>query len=173
MGDYMKYPVKKMNPQAIKLEEILPARCSVTGEDFDIALGYDKGQLTMINGKLSLAGPRGIAAVTPAPSIGKELRTLDLKAGLYASRTYHCPVCGNKDIVRCGICLRITCYDGSGSFKCAYCGNSGKVSGTMDRVQVYDRSKPKSEPKKSGLKPGKESPKYYPGDKGDKYPSMF
>ena len=40
---------------------------------------------------------------------------------------------------------------------CAYCGNSGKASGTIDSIDAYD---------KSGMK--QDGMKYYPGDKGDK-----
>ena len=157
MGDYVKFTTPKLSIKAIKLEEILPARCAVTGDDFDIALGYDKGQLTMISGKMALEGAR--RAETPTSE--KELKKLDLKAGLFASRTYHCPACGNKDIVRCGKCHRITCYDKSGLFQCGYCGNSGTVSGTMDSVDVYNRCGLK----KDEIKPDIEYPKYYPGNK--------
>ena len=40
---------------------------------------------------------------------------------------------------------------------CAYYGNSGKASGTIDSIDAYD---------KSGMK--QDGMKYYPGDKGDK-----
>ena len=40
---------------------------------------------------------------------------------------------------------------------CAYCGNSGKASGTIDSIDAYD---------KGGMK--QDGMKYYPGDKGDK-----
>ena len=38
-----------------------------------------------------------------------------------------CPYCGNTDVVFCGRCDAISCYDGSGKFTCPKCGNSGKV----------------------------------------------
>jgi hypothetical protein len=57
------------------------------------------------------------------------LKNIDLANGIHVGRTYHCPVCGN----------------------------SGKVSGTMDSIEAYDSSGVKQ----SGMK-------YYPGDKGDK-----
>ena len=66
--------------------------------------------------------------------------------------------CRNKHIVRCGRCHHITCYDQSGNFTCAYCGNSGKVSGTMKRIEVYESSGMKNGLKQDGMK-------YYPGDK--------
>ena len=84
-------------------------------------------------------------------------KKIELPRGIHVGRTYHCPVCGNKNIVRCGKCRRITCYDGKGHFTCAYCGNSGKVSGTMDSIEAYDNS---------GMK--QDGMKYCPGDKGDK-----
>ena len=46
---------KYFNPdekvQAPEQREVIPARCSVTGEDFSISLGYEKGKLTMLEGK--------------------------------------------------------------------------------------------------------------------------
>lgn len=142
--------------QATKQEDVMPARCTVTGEDFDIALGYEKGKLTMLSGLKTAVAPNYY--MPTAKSTG--LKTLDLSSGLVAGRTYHCPICGNKDIVRCGKCHRITCYDGKGKFKCAYCGNSGQVSGTMQSVEVYRSSGLKQD----GMKP-QSGLKYYPGDK--------
>ena len=50
---------------------------------------------------------------------------------------------------------------GKGLFRCAYCGNTGQVSGVMDSVRVYDadEKKPgiKAETKaetQPGMKPG-------------------
>lgn len=142
--------------QTLKREDVIPARCTVTGEDFDIALGYEKGKLTMPNGKKSVPVTHRYAS----SSQSKGLKKIDLSNGLVTGGTYHCPVCGNKDIVRCGKCHRITCYDGKGSFKCAYCGNSGQVSGTMQSVDVYNPDGMK----KDGMKP-QSGLKYYPGDK--------
>ena len=118
--------------QTVKQEAAIPARCTVTGEDFDIELGYEKGKLTMLEGKKTDS-----ASYRYYPSSqSKGLKTIDLSNGLVTGKTYHCPVCGNKDIVRCGKCHRITCYDGKGTFRCAFCGNSGQVSGTMQSVDV-------------------------------------
>lgn len=151
MGTLMDIFKKAKEPLA---EERIPARCSVTKESFDILLGHEKGKLTMLCGERSYS-------VDVANSSGggakAEYKKINLTNGLYVGRTYHCPVCGNKDIVRCGKCKRITCYDGKGTFTCAYCGNSGKVSGTIDSIEVYNSSGMKQ----SGMK-------YYPGDKGDK-----
>lgn len=145
--------VLKMNKETVT-EERIPARCSVTKESFDILLGHEKGKLTMLRGERSYE-----TDVTNSTRSGSKagFKKIDLANGLHVGRTYHCPVCGNKDIVRCGKCKRITCYDGKGTFTCAYCGNSGKVSGTMDSIEAYDSSGMKQ----SGMK-------YYPGDKRDK-----
>ena len=156
MGMIKKFFGLEDESAAMKLADVIPARCTVTSEDFDISVGYEKGKLTMLNGKKSHLAANDCTL----PNQGKGLKTIDLSAGLVTGRTYHCPICGNKDIVRCGKCHRITCYDGSGTFKCAFCGNSGQVSGTMKSIDVYDSS---------GMKPDgmkhQDGMKYYPGDK--------
>lgn len=48
---------------------------------------------------------------------------------------YKCPYCGNNDFVRCGVCQKLTCQDGSELFECAYCGNSGSILGTIDSLE--------------------------------------
>lgn len=151
MGIFMKYLKKESE---VKAEERIPARCSVTRESYDILLGHEGGKLTMLRGERGYEDD-----INSNSRCGAKVgyKKINLSNGLYAGRTYHCPVCGNKDIVRCGKCRRITCYDGKGHFTCAYCGNSGKVSGTMDSIDVYDNS---------GMK--QDGIKYYPGDKGDK-----
>lgn len=141
------------------VEDTMPARCSVTKEDFDILLGTPKGRLTMIGSKRSECASSSMSGSRSGSSKGmKVMKTIDLSNGLDTGRTYHCPICGNKSIVRCGRCHHITCYDRSGHFICAYCGNSGQVSGTMKRIEVYDSSGMKSGLKQDGMK-------YYPGDK--------
>ena len=97
----------------------------------------------MVSGKPVKAGGGSGGGLKPA------LTSLDLSDGMDTGRTYHCPHCGNKDIVRCGKCHGITCYDGSGSFVCVHCGNSGAVSGTIKRIEVQ-RTGIKAEP---GVKP--------------------
>lgn len=137
-----------------KMEERIPARCGITKESYDIHLGYENGKLTMLRGTHIYTDDTSMGTRSGAKAGYKKI---NLSNGLHVGRTYHCPVCGNKDIVRCGKCRRITCYDGNGYFTCAYCGNSGKVSGTMDSIEAYDNS---------GMK--QNGMKYYSGDKGDK-----
>lgn len=151
MGLFTKYLKKS---EEIKGTERIPARCSVTKEAYDIILGQESGKLTMLRGERSYSGD---LTVNSGGDTKAGFKKIDLTNGLHVGRTYHCPVCGNKDIVRCGKCRRITCYDGKGHFTCAYCGNSGKVSGTMDSIDAYDNS---------GVK--QDGMKYYPGDEGDK-----
>ena len=140
-----------------KQEDVIPARCTVTSEDFDITLGYEKGKFAMLSGVRTVASPSHSVSTMQSSS---GLKTLDLSNGLIAGRTYHCPICGNKDIVRCGKCHHITCYDGKGRFKCAYCGNSGQVSGTIQSINVYNPIGMKQD----GMKP-QSGMKYYPRDK--------
>lgn len=151
MGIFTKYLKKEPD---VKVEERIPARCSVTKEAYDILLGHENGKLTMLRGERS---NKGDMSINTRGDTKAGFKKIELSSGLYVGRTYHCPVCENKDIVRCGKCRRITCYDGKGHFTCAYCGNSGKVSGTMDSIEAYDNS---------GMK--QDGMKYYPGDKGDK-----
>ena len=91
-----------------EIECTLAAGCSVTGEPFAIELAHVKGRLTMVSGKPVKAGGGSGGGLKPA------LTSLDLSDGMDTGRTYHCPHCGNKDIVRCGKCHGITCYDGEG-----------------------------------------------------------
>lgn len=132
---------------AIPARYVIPARCTMTGEDFDIVLGYEEGKLTMLSGLKTAAAPNHYMPTAKST----ELKTLELSNGVVAGRTYHCPICGNRGIVHCNTCHHITCYDGKGEFTCTYCGNSGQVSGTIQSVEVYrsnglkqDGTKPQS-----------------------------
>lgn len=110
------------------MTNILPAKCCTNGEEFEIVLGYEKGRLTMIEGRKI------------RPRFGTKshevTRTMNLSDGIVSGNAYHCPVCRNTRIVRCGKCGRITCYDGSGSFTCAWCKNSGNVKGTIKSIDI-------------------------------------
>ena len=151
--------------------ETLPAKCTVSGADFEIAIEKRNGKLVMLEGKKSDGKSTYTAGASCAADKKTGMRSIAVDGGLFTEKTYHCPICGNKDIVRCGKCHNITCYDGSGSFKCAHCGNSGKVSGTIQQIHVHDSGYKK--PSVAGDKlycPGDKP--YYPGDKpyypGDK-----
>jgi predicted RNA-binding Zn-ribbon protein involved in translation (DUF1610 family) len=46
-----------------------------------------------------------------------------------------CPHCGADNFVRCGRCRELSCYDTSWEiFHCPRCGNSGRITGTIDSV---------------------------------------
>lgn len=45
-----------------------------------------------------------------------------------------CPHCGNTGYVKCGVCKRLSCWDGGPKFHCAVCGNNGTVTGTIDSL---------------------------------------
>jgi len=135
-----------------KQDEVMPARCGKSKEDFDILLDNVKGRLTMIGSK------RSEHTSSQVSNNSKGMKAIDLSNGLASGSAYHCPICGNKHIVQCGRCKRITCYDRSGRFTCAYCGNKGNVSGTMKRIEIYDPSGLKAGLKQDGMK-------YCPGDK--------
>ena len=125
-----------------EIECTLAAGCAVTGEPFAIELAHVNGRLTMVSAKPIKAGAGGgSGGLKPA------LTSLDLSDGMDTGRTYHCPHCGNKNIVRCGKCHGITCYDGSGSFVCVHCGNSGsRCSGWASKPNPVSSVSPASRP---------------------------
>lgn len=46
-----------------------------------------------------------------------------------------CPGCGASGFVRCGQCTKLACWESSWEvFHCPRCGNSGRVTGTIDRL---------------------------------------
>lgn len=59
----------------------------------------------------------------------RSLRTVDVENSRLGPQ-YRCPYCGNDAYVRCGKCGKLTC-NSSDYFTCAYCGNSGTVSGQI------------------------------------------
>lgn len=55
---------------------------------------------------------------------------------------YKCPWCGNKGYVHCGSCHNITCYNADfNEFTCAYCGNSGEVTGVISNEELNNNIK--------------------------------
>ena len=111
---------------------ILPARCCKNGEEFEIVLGYEKGSLTMIEGRKIKPG-----SGSKKGGLGDDgTQTMNLSDGILWGSDYHCPVCGNRNIVRCDACGRITCYDDSGTFRCSWCQNAGKVEGAIKSIDV-------------------------------------
>lgn len=101
MGTLMEIFKKVKEPL---VEERIPARCSVTKESFDILLGHEKGKLTMLRGERNYNVD---VANSSRDGAKAEYKKINLTNGLQVGRTYHCPVCGNKDIVRCGKCRQI------------------------------------------------------------------
>ena len=153
-------------------DETMPARCTRTKQEFDIIMKRQNGRLTLLEGKKTVGSCASFAGAVRTSDYKENVKSIVVEGGIYTEKTYRCPICGNKDIVRCGKCHNITCYDGSGSFTCAYCGNSGRVSGVMDQVPIRDNSLKKDfvSGDKTGAKYGDKA--YYPGDKpyypGDK-----
>lgn len=74
----------------------------------------------------------------PSEENGKVSKSGMLRIDLGGARTgpqYKCPYCGNIDFVRCGACSKLTCYLGSGKFRCDHCGNTGEVTGTIESLE--------------------------------------
>lgn len=106
----------------------LRARCSKTGRDFLIRLEYEKSAWWMV-----YATEQSLPPPDQSSSGGTKL---SLEDGLYVGDDYACPYCGNRSIVRCGSCGRITCVKDRGNFICGYCGNFGEIKGYITDVQV-------------------------------------
>jgi hypothetical protein len=52
-----------------------------------------------------------------------------------------CPYCGADNFVHCGRCKELSCYDSSWEvFHCPRCGNSGRVTGTIDSLSGLGNS---------------------------------
>jgi hypothetical protein len=60
----------------------------------------------------------------------------EVQAGFGTGPDYQgCPGCGADGFVRCGRCHKLGCWDDSWEvFRCPGCGNSGRVTGTIDRL---------------------------------------
>lgn len=147
-------------------DETMPARCTRTKQDFDIIMKRQNGRLALIEGKKLASSYENYAGADKRAEPKANVKSIAVEGGIYTEKTYRCPICGNRDIVRCGKCHSITCYDGSGTFKCAYCGNSGRVSGVMEQVPIRDNTfkKDYTSGDKASVKYGDKP--YYPGDKG-------
>ena len=143
----------------------------MTGADFDIVVESHNGKLMMIRGEKRNKTPVHTAMGSCSADKKSGMKSIAVDGGIFTERTYHCPVCGNKRIVRCGKCHNITCYDGKGTFKCAHCGNRGKVSGSIQQIYVHNSEYKKISATGDKLNCPGDKP-YYPGDKpycpGDK-----
>ena len=47
-----------------------------------------------------------------------------------------CPYCGAHSFFHCGICDKLSCYDGSEIAKCANCGDEGRITGVIEELKV-------------------------------------
>lgn len=109
------------------------AKCCKAHTEFIIRLEHDKNGWCMVYAT-NLDSGLSSGAVK---NINDELQFDD---GLYVGNDYACPHCGNKSIVRCGNCGRITCDDGGKYFTCEYCNESGEITGKMTSAYVEQPS---------------------------------
>ena len=59
-----------------------------------------------------------------------------LSVSLDYSSTYPgCPYCTSQGFVLCGNCGKLTCYNHSGEFNCAWC---GRISNDIQESDVFD-----------------------------------
>lgn len=107
---------------------IIPAKCSKHQTSFGIVLGIANGQLSACY---------GVEASKHIKSGEKLCKNFLFTKGIKRSQTYKCPICGNKNFVQCRICGNISCFDNSGWFHCAHCGNRGIVSGRIYQTQGF------------------------------------
>ena len=108
--------------------DIIPARCSCKGEPFGIVLG-------VAGNKLSAC--QGIRYSQYARNSVVHCKNLLFPNGITRSSDYKCPICGKRSFVQCKKCKKISCYDESGWFTCAYCGNQGFVFGRIHHTQGF------------------------------------
>ncbi len=106
--------------------DIIPARCSCKGEPFGIVLGVAENKLSAC---------QGIRYSQYARNSVVHYKSLFFPNGITRSSGYKCPICGKRSFVQCKKCKKISCYDESGWFSCAYCGNQGLVLGRIHHTQ--------------------------------------
>lgn len=106
--------------------DIIPAMCSCSGEEFGIVLGHADNKLSAYQG---IRYPQYIRSSVV------RYKNLMFPNGLIRSSDYKCPICGKRNFVQCKRCKKISCYDDSGWFSCAYCGNQGFVFGKIHNTQ--------------------------------------
>lgn len=106
--------------------DIIPARCSCKGEPFGIVLGLAENKLSACQGIRYSQHARN--------SVG-HCKNLLFPNGITRSSDYKCPICGKRSFVQCKKCKKISCYDESGWFTCAYCRNQGFVFGRIHHTQ--------------------------------------
>ncbi len=133
----------------------MSAGCVVTGEIFDILVEREEGRVILMQGIRSPAAApaekRGKFGRVIGSDKGIKGSSMKTDGGVFTSETYHCPICGNKGVVRCGRCFSITCNDMSGSFMCVSCGNSGRVVGSISEIKVERGGKPQFSGDKSSV----------------------
>ena len=69
---------------------------------------------------------------SPYAKVGVGGVTANVQGTFYLGN-HKCPFCGNTNYVKCHVCREWTCNkNGATQFKCAVCGNSGKITGTIN-----------------------------------------
>ena len=116
----------QVSTSAAEPGEIIPARCSCYGESFGIVL-------EIAGNKLSAR--QGIRYPQYSGNAVLHYKSLFFQNGITRSSDYKCPICGKRSFVQCKKCKKISCYDESGWFSCAYCGNQGLVFGGIHHTQ--------------------------------------
>lgn len=105
----------------------LEVKCSKTKKTFYARFDYAADDIWALTyGVTSLPAGEKVSAGSSQQDISR-MRT---------GPQYKCPYCGSTSFVRCGACKKLTCYDESGHFDCAYCPNSGSVTGHIEKIDV-------------------------------------
>ena len=115
------------------LIKYMRAKCCKTHVEFNIRLESEKGNWYMVYATK-------IDESLSDNHLSKVKDELKFDNGIFIGSDYACPYCGNKSIVRCGTCGRITCNDGGKFFKCEYCEDSGEIKGKITSVYVEQPS---------------------------------
>ena len=104
--------------------------CRTEGNFFMIQMDRVGDQWHMVYANNVDAGGQAIM-----PPAGNEI-ILD-GAQVYLSDKFRCPSCKNANIVSCGLCGKIACWDGASKrVICPHCKHEGNVSGRMKAVTV-------------------------------------
>lgn len=107
---------------------VVAARCGRERGDFGIRLERTHGGGWVADWAFRL--PAGLGE-------RERYGSTELQNAISMAETYpSCPYCRATSIWRCGACERVSCWDGvSEQAKCAHCGVTCKLSGTIDQLR--------------------------------------
>ena len=104
--------------------------CRIKGNSYLIQVNKVGDQWHMVSASSVDAGGK------PTPSTTGSEAVIDGNQ-VYLSDKFHCPSCKCNNIVCCGVCGKIACWDGvSKKVICPHCKHEGVISGRMKSLAV-------------------------------------